>query len=83
MSDEILKPPTFAAHFPTSTARSSRLFNFTGVTAQSTETVRRVLTENDHAYDIFQRRPMRCELPTSTSSSVRGNPLQTSRMLER
>lgn len=59
--DPLRKPPALAADFPSSTARASSLFTFTGVTNSSTEAVRRVLTENDHAYDMYERK-RRCEL---------------------
>lgn len=56
------KPPALAANFPDSQARMSSVFTFTGVTPQSTETVRRVLTENDHGYDMWERE-RRCSSP--------------------
>lgn len=56
-----LKPPAWAKNFPDSTAKPSSLFNFTGTTASSTAAVRKVLTENDHGYDIFENPPRRCE----------------------
>ncbi|GMK57238.1 hypothetical protein CspeluHIS016_0400720 [Cutaneotrichosporon spelunceum] len=46
-------PPALAANFPPSYAKPSSYFTFTGVTPQSTEAVRHVLTENDHSYDMW------------------------------
>lgn len=62
-----LKPPAWAKHFPPSTAQPSHIFNFTGTTVKATETVRKVLTENDRGYDIWENPPRRCAytLPAS------------------
>lgn len=65
-----LQPPAWAKNFPDSTARPSSLFNFTGTTASSTAAVRKVLTENDHGYDIFENPPRRCEWSPAPSLSV-------------
>lgn len=54
------KPPALAADFPKSEAQPSSIFTFTGVTPQSTETLRRILTENDHGYDMWEAE-RRCE----------------------
>lgn len=66
------KPPALAANFPSSTARPSSLFTLTGVTAGSTETVRRVLNENDHAYDMYEKK-RRCASPVTTLTPVAHN----------
>ncbi|KLT40791.1 hypothetical protein CC85DRAFT_287064 [Cutaneotrichosporon oleaginosum] len=50
------RPPALASNFPSSQAKPSPYFIFTGVTPQSTESVRRVLTENDHAYDMWEKK---------------------------
>ncbi|RSH81577.1 hypothetical protein EHS25_006199 [Saitozyma podzolica] len=46
--------PSFAKNFPASTASPSKVFPFPGVTDESTKAVRRVLTENDQRYDIYE-----------------------------
>lgn len=60
------KKPSFAADWPSSQAQPSSIFTFTGVTPESTEAVRRVLTENDHAYDMWEAE-RRCELNVARS----------------
>lgn len=64
--EPVRKPPAFAANYPTSTARPSSLLTFTGVTAASTDAVRKVLTENDHGYDMYEKK-RRCKLDSSTA----------------
>ncbi|TXT04840.1 hypothetical protein VHUM_03923 [Vanrija humicola] len=51
----LLPSPALAAAFPSSTARASSLFTFVGATPDATAAVRRVLEENDRAYDIYMR----------------------------
>lgn len=50
-----LPVPELAKHFPASTASPSHVFPFPGVTAATTQTVRRILTENDRTSDIYER----------------------------
>lgn len=52
--------PALAKNFPPSSAQPSSIFHFSGVTPQSTETTRRVLTENDQRYDMWYSPPIRC-----------------------
>lgn len=54
------QPPALAKDFPASKAGRSSIFTLTGVTSQSTEALRRVLTENDHSYDMWEK-ARRCE----------------------
>ncbi|KAL1405379.1 hypothetical protein Q8F55_009010 [Vanrija albida] len=52
-SAPLLPPPPLAASFPASTARPSSTFTFVGATPEATATLRRVLEENDRAYDVY------------------------------
>lgn len=62
-SDTTRLTPTLASSFPFSTAQPSAIFHFPGGSAASGEMVRRVLTENDHKYDIYES--ARCEWDVS------------------
>lgn len=56
------RPPALASNFPESQAKPSSVFTLTGVTPASTEAVRHVLTENDHSYDMWEKK-RRCMYP--------------------
>lgn len=60
-SKSLLKPPSWAANFPPSTARPSKLFQFPGITPETTAAVRRVIEENDRGYDMYEWN-RRCKL---------------------
>lgn len=52
-----------AATFPESRARRGDLVRFPGVTADTTEAVRRLLTENDRRFHIYEK--VSCESHTA------------------
>ena len=51
--------PPLARNFPDSTAVPSSYFRWPGIADSSTQTVRRILEENDRKYDIYEK--ARCE----------------------